>query len=85
LLPATFATRFLGSCATARTVVARAVVCADREKLECSDVADCDEALGLLRRLAREGSVAERDLARLAIDDVLDRRNELLAERAVAE
>jgi hypothetical protein len=60
------------------------VVCADREKLECRDLADCDEALGLLRRLARDGSVAERGLARLAIDDVLDRRNELLADRSQA-
>jgi hypothetical protein len=47
-------------------------------------VEDCDEALVLLRRLARTGSVEERRTARDAIDDVLDHRNELLAAQAEA-
>lgn len=47
----------------------------------CSTVADCDAALRLLRRLRREGAVEERALAQLAIDDVLDRRLELMRER----
>lgn len=37
-------------------------------------VADCDRALVRLRVLARSGSVEERELARLSIDHVLDRR-----------
>lgn len=44
-------------------------------------VADCDRALELLRVLARSGSVEERELARLTIDEVLDRRNELVGKR----
>lgn len=37
-------------------------------------VADCDRALALLRVLSRQGSVEERELAWLSIDEVLDRR-----------
>lgn len=40
-------------------------------------VADCDRALGLLRVLARSGTVEERRLARRSVDRVLDRRNAL--------
>jgi hypothetical protein len=40
-------------------------------------VADCDRALELLRVLSRQGSVEERELAWLSIDEVLDRRNRL--------
>jgi hypothetical protein len=43
-------------------------------------LAACDRALEKLRVLARSGSVEERALARIALDDVLDRRNELMAE-----
>lgn len=42
-------------------------------------VADCDRALERLRLLTLEGGLEERALARLAIDDVLDRRLELTA------
>lgn len=45
-------------------------------------VAECDEALALLRVAARSGPVEWRELARLSIDDVLDRRNELVLERS---
>lgn len=40
-------------------------------------IADCDRALALLRVMVRSGTVAERRMARIAVDDVLDRRNEL--------
>ena len=43
-------------------------------------VAECDAALRLLRVARREGSVEARELAQLAIDDVLDRRLELTRE-----
>lgn len=43
-------------------------------------VAGCDEALALLRVAARTGEVEWRELARLAIDDVLDARNRLVLE-----
>lgn len=43
-------------------------------------VADCDRALELLRVMARSGTVDERRMARIATDDVLDRRNELELE-----
>ena len=45
-------------------------------------IADCDRALALLRTLVRSGTVEERSVARIAIDDVLDRRNELMLELA---
>lgn len=47
-------------------------------------VVDCDLALELLRVLSRSGSVEERELARLSIDDLLERRYELSAGRADA-
>lgn len=50
------------------------------DEREPSSVADCDQALGLLRVLRREGTLEERALAQLAIDDVLDRRLELTKE-----
>jgi hypothetical protein len=40
---------------------------------------DCDAGLALLRVLARSGSVEERALARVSIDELLDRRLELTA------
>jgi hypothetical protein len=40
-------------------------------------VADCDRALRLLRLRLRMGGLEERALARIATDDVLDRRLEL--------
>lgn len=40
-------------------------------------VVDCDAALALLRLMRREGTLEERAIAQVAIDDVLDRRNEL--------
>ena len=42
-----------------------------------ASVVDCDTALTMLRRLVRSGSVDERKMARIAADDVLDRRSEL--------
>lgn len=42
-----------------------------------SSVVDCDRALTMLRRLVRQGTVDERRMARIATDDVLDRRGEL--------
>lgn len=42
-----------------------------------ASVVDCDTALRMLRRLVRQGTVAERRIARIAADDVLDRRSEL--------
>ena len=45
-------------------------------------IEDCDQALALLRSLAvAAGLTADlREVARLSIDDVLDRRNELVLE-----
>lgn len=43
-------------------------------------VGECDVLLAELRVLARSGPVEHRELARLSIDDVLDRRNELVLE-----
>lgn len=43
-------------------------------------IEDCDEALALLQSLTDEPGL--REVARLSIDDVLDRRNELVAESA---
>lgn len=40
-------------------------------------IADCDRALVLLRVMVRSGTVDERRVARIACDDVLDRRNEI--------
>jgi hypothetical protein len=48
-------------------------------------VADCDAALLLLRRLRREGTLEERGLAQVAIDDVLDRRLELSEREEVPD
>lgn len=45
-----------------------------------ASVADCDRALELLRVLVRSGPVEARKIARIALDDVLDRRNELVLE-----
>lgn len=42
-----------------------------------ASVIDCDRALVLLRTLCRTGTVPERRMARIATDDVLDRRHEL--------
>lgn len=42
-------------------------------------VMDCDLGLDLLRVLARSGSVEERVAARLSIDELLDRRNGVVA------
>lgn len=47
-----------------------------------ASVTDCDRALELLRRLVRAGSVEERQIARIAVDDVLDRRHELTRKLA---
>lgn len=41
-------------------------------------VADCDSALRLLRVASRSGPVEARELTRLQIDAVLDRRLELV-------
>lgn len=46
-------------------------------------IEDCDEALALLRDLASADSADLREVARLSIDDVLDRRNELVAGLAM--
>ena len=43
---------------------------------------ECDEALALLRVAARTGEVEWRELARLAIDDVLDARNLIVLEQS---
>lgn len=43
-------------------------------------VADCDRALEQLRVMTRSGTIEQRALARIAADDVLDRRNELVLE-----
>lgn len=48
-----------------------------------SSVVDCDQALMLLRRVRREGTLEQREVAQVAIDDVLDRRLELTAPLAV--
>lgn len=42
-----------------------------------ASVVDCDTALLMLRLLVRQGTVDERKVARIATDDVLDRRSEL--------
>lgn len=41
----------------------------------------CDHGLRLLRVLRREGNVEERQLAQLAIDELLDVRLDLMAAR----
>jgi hypothetical protein len=42
-------------------------------------VADCDRWLAVLSVSVRRGSVEERELAWLTVDEVLDRRLELVA------
>lgn len=57
------------------------MACVTGEESLAVGIVDCDLALALLRVQVRQGSCDERELARLAIDDVLDRRNALLTER----
>lgn len=45
-------------------------------------IEDCDKALELLRPLTFCEHAALRVVARLSIDDVLDRRNDLVREQA---
>lgn len=45
-------------------------------------VAECDEALALLRVATRTGAVEWRELAWLAINDVLDARSRIIREQS---
>lgn len=48
---------------------------------EANRIEDCDAALELLRVAVRTGPLEERDLARISIDHVLDRRLALSGPR----
>jgi hypothetical protein len=55
----------------------RGAVMASPSTVVARSVQDCDRWLAVLRLSARRGSVLDRELARLRIDEVLDRRLEL--------